>query len=87
MVLNITRPLRLFRISPLVSFKPGAGVVYHPSVEEALANDKLRIKRAAQNGRSMCVYICGVYVEVYPLLAADLVDVHSGRAIYRDLVK
>ncbi|GIX64851.1 uncharacterized protein BcabD6B2_42860 [Babesia caballi] len=50
MTFNITRPLRICRISPLVGFKPGAGVVYHPSVEEALANDKLRQKRAAQQG-------------------------------------
>ncbi|KAK1442327.1 hypothetical protein BgAZ_403570 [Babesia gibsoni] len=50
MVAHLTRPLRIFRISPLVSFKPGAGVVYHPSVEEALENDKLRVTRAAKGG-------------------------------------
>ncbi|EDO05807.1 putative integral membrane protein [Babesia bovis T2Bo] len=50
MALSVTKTLRICRISPLVGFKPGAGVVYHPSVEEAFHNDRVRQKRAMQKG-------------------------------------
>ncbi|XP_955128.1 uncharacterized protein TA04570 [Theileria annulata] len=62
MPIKVSQPLRLFKISPLVSFKPGAGVVYHPSAHEAYLNEKLRLEKAAKKGiklpqtRSDCFY-------------------------------
>ncbi|KAK2196190.1 hypothetical protein BdWA1_002790 [Babesia duncani] len=50
MSLQQSRILRLFRISPLVNFKPGAGVVYHPTLHDAIENDNLRVKRAIEQG-------------------------------------
>ncbi|BAM41149.1 conserved hypothetical protein [Theileria orientalis strain Shintoku] len=50
MVIRTSLPRRLFKISPLVSFKPGAGVVYHPSVHDAHVNETLRQERAVKQG-------------------------------------
>ncbi|EKX72769.1 conserved hypothetical protein [Theileria equi strain WA] len=50
MLIRSSRPLRLFRIAPIVDYKPGAGVVYHPSSHDAHLNEQLRRERAAAKG-------------------------------------
>lgn len=55
MLLRPSRPLFLFRLRPVVNFKPGAGVVYHPTAEEAHLNEQLRLERAAEKGTTISV--------------------------------
>lgn len=56
MPIRTTLPLRLFKISPLVSFKPGAGVVYHPTVHDAHLNETLRFEKAVKKGTTISSY-------------------------------